>query len=262
MPDGRDEELMRNSAPLTRTEAQATVDVILREHEPAYIHHLVALLQAGKGPRQILDVIQVAAAQAILETGHPHNFSMPQHGYEYCNTLRWFYDTFDHPHQLKLLFVAAAFINRASFHQANTPGNGAGPIRAPRGSAALSQQQLLQRIDDAIIALDPDAAVAWTAAYLRGGFDRAPLVQTLALTAAKFGNDPHNQEIGLCLIEDYLHSTAPDRARLLLAAAKHTAGHRKYGDPLEAYRRFAEAFSVEAHQDSKGDAPIEAALDG
>jgi len=30
----------------------------------------------------------------------------------------------------------------------------------------------------------------------------------------------------------------------LLACAKHTAGHRKYGDCLEAYRRFAEAFGV------------------
>lgn len=259
--DGRDAELMRNSAPLTRAEAKATVDVILREREPAYIYHLVELLKAGKGPRQILDVIQVASAQVILETGHPHNFSMPQHGYEYCNTLRWFYDTFQHPHQAKLLFVAASFINQASFHQQHTPGNGAGPIRAPRGAGSLSPAQLLQRIDEAIIALDPDAAVAWTAAYLRGGYDRAPLVQTLALTAAKFGNDPHNQEIGLCLVEDYLHSTAADRDRLLLAAAKHTAGHRKYGDPLEAYRRFAEAFGVEAHQDSAGDAPVEAALE-
>jgi hypothetical protein len=258
--DGHDQELMRNHAPLTRAEAKATVDIILRHHEPAYIHHLVALLKAGKGPKQILDVIQVASAQVILETGHPNNFSMAQHGYEYCNTLRWFYHRFQHPHQLKLLFVAASFINQASFHQANTPGNGAGPIRAPRGAGALSQQQLLQRIDETVIALDPDAAVAWTAAYLRGGFDRAPLVRTLALTAAKIGNDPHNQELGLCLVEDYEHSTAPDRERLLLAAAKHTAGHRKYGDPLEPYRRFAEAFGIEAHQDSQGDAPLEAAL--
>jgi hypothetical protein len=258
--DGRDQELMRNTAPLTRAEAAATIDVILRQHEPAYIDHLVALLTAGKDPRRILDVIQVASAQVILETGHPNNFSMAQHGYEYCNTLGWFYDTFEHRHQLKLLFVAASFINQASFHQANTPGNGATPIRAPRGAGSLSQQQLLERIDETVIALDADAAVAWTAAYLRGGYDRAPLVQTLAVTAAKIGNDPHNQELGLCLLEDYGHNTAADRERLLLAAAKHTAGHRKYGDPLEPYRRFAEAFGIAVHQDAQGDAPMEAAL--
>ena len=37
---------------------------------------------------------------------------MPQHCYEYCNTLGWFYDTFEHPQRLKLLYVAASFLNR------------------------------------------------------------------------------------------------------------------------------------------------------
>jgi hypothetical protein len=32
-----------------------------------------------------------------------------------------------------------------------------------------------------------------------------------------------------------------DRDTLLLACAHHTAGHQKFGDPLEAYRRFTEA---------------------
>ena len=76
--------------------------------------------------------------------------------------------------------------------------------------------------------------------------------------ATKFGNDPHNQEIGLSLIEDYRRSTAVDRDRLLLAATKHTTGHRKYGDPLEAYHRYAEAFGVPANGSANGDAPVEA----
>jgi hypothetical protein len=258
--DGRDRELMQQDRPLTRAEADETVEVLLRASEPAYIHHLVALLKAGKGPRQILDVIQVASAQVILETGHPNNYSMSQHGYEYCNTLRWFYDHFQHPHQTKLLFVAASFINQAAHHQANTPDNGPVPIRAPRGAAGLSQTQLLQRLDEAIVALQPDVSVNLTHTYLRAGYDRAPLLTLLAMAASKFGNDPHNQEIGLCLLEDYRHSTAAGRDRLLLACAKHTAGHRKYGDPLEAYRRYADAFGIETRQQSRGDAPVEEAL--
>ena len=89
-----------------------------------------------------------------------------------------------------------------------------------------------------------DESVALTQAYLESAFARAPLVEVLAIAASKLGNDPHNQELGLCLVEDYLHSTAAGRDVLLLAAAKHTAGHRKYGDPLEAYQRFAEAFGL------------------
>ena len=109
------------------------VDVILRQEEPSVIEALVALLRAGRAPRRILDAIQVAAAQVILDTGNPNNFSMAQHGYEYCNTVGWFYDTFDHPHRLKLLFVAASFINHGSHHQADTPDNGRRAIVPPPG---------------------------------------------------------------------------------------------------------------------------------
>jgi hypothetical protein len=169
---------------------------------------------------------------------------MSQHGFEYCNTLAWFFDTFDHPHRLKLLFVAASFINHGAEHQRDTPDNGPRTITVPPGVAGLGPRQLLERLEQTLVALRPDESVDLTSAYLKAGFDRAPLVQTLATAACKTGNDPHNQELGLCTLESYLSSQAHDRERLLLASAKHTAGHRKYGDALECYRRFAEAFDL------------------
>jgi len=108
----------------------------------------------------------------------------------------------------------------------------------------LGAGAVLERLEASLLALRPDEAVGLTAAYMKSGADRASLVQTLATAAAKVGNDPHNQELGLCLVEDYLKSKATDRERLLLACAQHTAGHRKYGDHLESYRRFAEAFGL------------------
>jgi len=242
--DGRDVELLRQEGLLSPAEEAMLVHAITRGREPAVIQALVALLKAGRAPRRILDAIQVAAAQNILETGNPNNYSMSQHGYEYCNTLGWFYDTFEHPHRLKLLFVAASFIQHGAEHQRDTADNGLRTITPPAGSAAWPQGRLLARLGEALLALRADEAVDLTAAYLKSGFDRGPLVQALAEAAAKVGNDPHNQELGLCLLEDYGHSTAADRERLLLACAKHTAGHRKYGDHLECYRRFAEAFDL------------------
>ncbi len=109
--------------------------------------------------------------------------------------------------------------------------------------ARLSQGALLERIDAAQMALQTDESRGWVRAYLDAGYDRAALVQALALAAVKEGNDPHNQEIGLCLLEDYGHTTAHERDTLLLACAHHTAGHQKFGDPLEAYRRFTEALA-------------------
>jgi hypothetical protein len=242
--DGRDAHLLRQQEALTPAEEAMLVDTITRQREWSMIDAIVALLKAGRGPRRILDAIQVAAAQVILDTGAPNNFSMSQHGYEYCNTLGWFYNTFEHPHRLKLLFVAAAFINHAAEHQANTPDNGRRAITPPPEAKSLGARALLARLEAALLALRPDEGVALTAAYLASGFDRGPLVTTLATAACKLGNDPHNQELGLCLLEDYQRSQAADRERLLLASAQHTAGHRKYGDALECYRRFAEAFAL------------------
>ena len=74
-------------------ESLALIEAILSGEEPASIDLIVALVKAGKGLRQIIDTIQVASAQVILETGNPNNYSMAQHSYEYCNNVRWFFDT-------------------------------------------------------------------------------------------------------------------------------------------------------------------------
>jgi hypothetical protein len=238
-----EERLLRNRARLTHPDAQRLIHAITGEAEPAYIEEITRLLLEGIDARQIVDAIQVAAAQVILTARAPDNFSMPHHSYEYTNTLGWFYDHFDHPHRLKLLYVAGSFVNQAASWVRNTPGNGVVDVKPPERAHSLSASELLQRIDEAQMALKTEESVAWTRAYLDAGYDRAPLVPALALAAVKEGNDPHNQEIGLCLLEDYGHTTAVDRDTLLLACAHHTAGHQKFGDPLESYRRFTEALA-------------------
>ena len=236
--------LLANTGTLSPVEAEELIAAIRGPEEKAWIEALTSLLLAGKDPRRILDTIQIAAARVILTAGLPDNFSMPHHGYEYTNTMGWFFDTFDHPHRLKLLYVACSFIHQSSGWVRDTPGNAFNDAKAPAAASALGAAQILERLDEAQMALKTEDSVAWTRAYLDGGYDRAPLVRTLALAAVKEGNDPHNQEIGLCLLEDYGHTRAHDKDTLLLACAHHTAGHIKYGDPLEPYKRFAEAFGV------------------
>jgi hypothetical protein len=236
--------LLQNTAPLSAAEAEAFLEVVLHQHEPAYLEHLSRLLLAGKGPRQILDVLQIGAAQVLLETRDNLNFSTPQHCYEYCNTLGWFYDTFAHPQRLKLLYCAAAFLNRNAWSQRAIGEGRADPAEPPAGAAGMDQAQLMERVMAAIVALDGAQAVAWTRAYLAGGGDRRPLVAQLALTACRIGNDPHNQEIAQCLLEDYGKNRGFDRDRILLACVQHTAVHRKYGDFLECGRRYGRAMEV------------------
>ena len=100
-------------------------------------------------------------------------------------------------------------------------------------------------MDSAVCALNGPESLAWTQAYLDNVGDRGPLVERIASAATKLGNDPHNQEIAQCMLMDFGTNRHPERDKLLLAAAYHTAMHRKYGDPLEPARRFGEAMGVE-----------------
>jgi hypothetical protein len=245
--------LLTNDLPVTPAEASMLITSLLRAEEPAYIEAITALLLAGKSARRIVDVLQIAAARTVLATSDPKGFAGSQHVYEYTCTLGWFFDRFRHPHRLKLLYVAGSFIRQVA-HWLQATGNGAADTTPPREMTAHSRQRLLADLDDAMVARQPNLAVALVRAYLQGGYDRAPLVRTLAMGATKHGNDPHNQEIGLCFLEDFAKSTSPERDVLLMACAHHTAGHIKYGDSLEVYHRFADAFGLDASGRSHGDA--------
>ena len=240
----RERALLANTGNLGEADTGELVDALIHQHEPAYIEKISALLLAGTSPRRIVDAIQLAAAQVVLETDGPNAYSMPQHTYEYCNTLGWFYDNFAHPQRLKLLYVAGSMVNQAAWHQKIQGWAKSEPISAPAGATRLTGDQIVGRLEAAMTALDTAAAEAWTQAYLDSGADRSLLVQRLALMAARFGNDPHNQEIPQCLLQDYGRNRCADRDRLLLACAHISAGHRKYGDTFEASRRFGEAMGL------------------
>src|SRR6201995_5487741 len=175
--------LLANTEPLTASEAEAFLDVVLNQQEPAYLEHLSRLLLAGKGPRQILDVLQIGAAQVLLETQDSLNFSISQHCYEYCNTLGWFYDSFEHPQRLKLLSSAASFLNRNAFHQRNIGDGRTSVAELPAGAEKMSERQLLERTLAAIVALDGPQAVAWARAYLDNGGNPQKLVAQVAPAA-------------------------------------------------------------------------------
>ncbi len=240
----KEAEILRQTVALTKDEANAFLDVVLNGHEPQIQEALSQLLLSGKGPRQILDVLQIGGAQMLLETQDILNFSIPQHCYEYLNTLGWFYDNFQHPQRLKLLYVATSYLNRNAWHGTQTGDRREVRAALPAGGTNKSSGQILERIIASTLALDGPLAIAWTRAYLAADGDTAPLVQQLALCASRIGNDPHNQELGQLLLEDYAKYRGFDRDRLLLACVQHTAVHRKYGDFLEASRRFGMAMGT------------------
>jgi len=236
--------VLRNKEPVNQQEAAEFSTTILQKGEIETLEAVTKLLKSGKDPRRILDVLQVTVAQIVLETRDQTAFNMPHHCYEYQNTLAWFYDTFDHPRRLRLLYVAAMFANRVAYHQQGIGEVHPVALQVPSAAGSLSAAQLLDRVDASICALNGDEAISWTRAYCDNVSDRDNLVQRIALAACKLGNDPHNQEIAQCMLMDFETNRQPDRDRLLLAAAYHTAMHRKYGDPQEPSRRFGHAMRL------------------
>src|SRR5690349_12760869 len=171
--------LLGNKTPVSKSESDALIEAALRHPEPAYLLKVTELLKAGKDPRSILDALQIGAAQVVLETHGELNFSLPQHCYEYLNTLGWFWDTFDHPQRIKLLYLAAAYLNQNAFHQ-KLIGDLLPPrIEMPANVAGFDAERLATGVEAATLALDAPKAVGWTRAYLESGHDRAPLVRAL-----------------------------------------------------------------------------------
>jgi hypothetical protein len=233
---------------LTKAESETLLHALIREPEPNYIQIMADLLLSGKSARNCLDIIQLGAAQIVLETANGANFSLPQHCADYLNTFAWFWDNFDHPQRIKLLFTAASYLNRAAWHQHHLGDAQASTLEAPAAATTMSEAQLLKQIEGAVLELKGPEAVAWTRAYLAKGGDHAALVQQLALLACLMGNDPHNQEIGHTLLEDYQNNRSWDRERFLLAQVHHTSTMRKYGNPLDCARNFGKAMGIAALQ--------------
>ena len=144
---------------------------------------------------------------------------MPQHCYEYRNTLAWFFDNFDHPRRLRLLYVAAMFANRVAYNQKGIGEVHPVPLQAPSGAECAQRRPAAGPRRDRDLALNGAEAIGWTQAYCDNVTDRAPLVQRIALSACRMGNDPHNQEIAQCMLMDFGKNRQPDRDKLLLAAA-------------------------------------------
>jgi len=238
--------LLSNKIPLSADEEADLIKALLHKHSPENMFMITKLLKAGKDPRRIIDVLQVAAAEIILQTHGPTNFSMPMHCYEYTNALGWFFDNFDHPRRARLLYIGAEFVNMTAWHQKHTGEMKKKKTKIPSGAETLTAKEMLAKINTTTCAQNQDESQGWMEAYLANVKERKNLMQVLAVISCRIGNDPHNQEIPQNMLEDYAKNRSPLKDKILLAAARHCAGHRKYGDILEASRRFGEAMQIKA----------------
>jgi hypothetical protein len=223
-----------NRIPLTPTEVEELVELLMGA-EPATVWERISEhLRQGVAIRSLGDAIQIGAAELILRTIVPRQFTDGQHPFDYCNTANDWLRTTTSPYQARVLYLMAHFVNDSA--RANRLGT-ATPERASV-TAGRTPESLLTELDEAILAYDIPRTTAVAEAYLDSGADRDAYRRTVALAACKFQDDPHNQKITHSAFEEHAHNSTHLRDRLLVAAPRLLAGWPKMPGERECYARF------------------------
>jgi len=226
-----------NQGTLSGDEEEAFVDCLLTAEQPALFERITELLAAGTSLSSLGDAVQIGAAEVILRTTEPRAFTDGQHAFDYCNSVNDWIRSSANPYRPRALYLMASFVNDAAAkHRLFEPVLERECAAFDLGS--LDRPALLGALDESVLALDIPRATALARAYLASGFERGPFLSTVAVTACKFQDDPHNQKITHSAFEEYGRSGSHLRDRLLLAAVRLLAGWVKMPGERDCYARF------------------------
>src|SRR5256885_16157423 len=93
------------------------------------------------------------------------------------------------------------------------------------------------------MALDLARPTAVANASLQSGPARRAYMETVALCACRFQDDPHNQKIAISTFKEYGHNSTHLKDRLLLATPRLLAGWAKKPGGPERFSRFGREWS-------------------
>jgi hypothetical protein len=226
-----------NQAPLSAGEVEEMIDLLMAADQDTVWNRISAHLKNGKSVRSLGDTIQVAAAELILRTTVARQFTNGQHPFDYCNVANNWMRTSDNPYQARILYLMANFINDVA-HENKLQNTVIDKEAAAFDFTGKAPAALLRELDEAIMALDAPRATAVANAYLQSGADRRAYMETVALCACRFQDDPHNQKITISTFEEYGHNSTHLKDRLLLATPRLLAGWVKMPGERDCFARF------------------------
>jgi len=236
-PDGGVNLKQTNQTSLGPSEVEDMVRQLMQADTDAVWDLLTAHLKHGKSIRSLGNAIQVGAAELILRTTVPRQFTNGQHPFDYCNVANNWMRTSNNPYQPRILYLMASFINDVA-HENKLQNSVIEQECAAFDLSGRAPDALLPELDEAIMALDIPRTTALANAYLQSGADRRTYQATVALAACRFQDDPHNQKITISTFEEYAHNSTHLRDRVLLATARLLAGWTKMPGERDCYARF------------------------
>jgi hypothetical protein len=226
-----------NQTPLSPTEVEAFIDMLMTADQDTVFGQLTEHLKNGKSIRSLGDTIQIGAGELILRNTVPRSFTDGQHPFDYCNTANFWIRTCGSPYQPRILYMMANFVNDSArsnkWNKSVIESELAGYDFANRDPASL-----LKELDEAILAFDIARSTAVANAYLVSGADRSKYMATVALVASKFQDDPHNQKITHSAFQEHENNSTHLKDRLLLVAVRQLAGWPKMPGERDCYARF------------------------
>jgi len=238
-PDGGISIKQTNQTPLSPGEVEAMVRQLMEADADTVLDMLTAHLKNGKSIKSLGDTIQIGAAELILRTTVPRQFTNGQHPFDYCNVANNWLRRSDSPYQPRILYLMASFINDVA-HENKLYNSVIEQECAGFDGSGRAPEALLRELDEAIMALDFPRSTAVANAYLQSGADRRAYQETVALCACRFQDDPHNQKITVSTFEEYGLNSTHLRDRLLLATPRLLAGWLKMPGERDCYARFEE----------------------
>jgi hypothetical protein len=234
LPDAGKGLKQANRAALTPTAVEELVDLLMTADQATVWNRLTAHLKDGIALTSLGDAIQIGAAELILRTVVPRQFTDGQHPFDYCNVGNHWLRGSDNPYQARVLYLMANFVNDAARNNKLRA-----PVVEPAVDAGgLTPGALLQALDEAILEFDIARATGLADAYLRSGADRNAYMAAVAITACKFQDDPHNQKITHSAFEEHARNSTHLKDRLLLVPPRLLAGWPKMPGERDCYARF------------------------
>ena len=226
-----------NQTPLSPAEVEDMVRQLMAADADTVWSLLTAHLRNGKSITSLGDAIQIGAAELILRTTVPRQFTNGQHPFDYCNVANDWIRTSTNPYQPRIFYLMASFINDVA-HENKLESPVIEKESAGFNFAGRAPDTLLRELDEAIMALDFPRATALANAYLRSPADRKAYQAVVALAPCRFQDDPHNQKITISTFEEYAHNSTHLRDRLLLATVRLLAGWVKMPSTRDCFARF------------------------
>ncbi len=227
----------KNKTPLSPAQVEDMVQQMMLADGETVWRLITGHLKNGMSIRSLGDTIQLAAAELILRTTVARQFTNGQHPFDYCNVANNWLRHSKSPYKARILYLMANFINDVAHENNLVSSVIEGEIAGYDGNGRMPQA-LLGELDGAIMALDCAKSTAVAHAYLASGADRRPYMETVALCASRFQDDPHNQKITVSTFEEYGLNSTHLKDRLLLATPRLLAGWVKMPGERDCFARF------------------------